>query len=357
MANSGARDFRSALHFAPRLPATKVLLPKGAVPLLIYDLVLEKAVPGFKAWVSSFELRIGVEGGEDLKALEFFPDVMSEIVELASGVDRKSLVVVGVGGGSVLDFAGFAASILKRGVDFKALPSTWLAAADSAHGGKTALNVGGAKNQIGTFHPASDVWMIKALLMGQPAERAAEAAAEVTKAALLAGGTWGEAWLKLKAVTPEALWKHLPKAVEAKRRILLKDPFETKGERELLNLGHTLGHVFESAYGWPHGLAVAQGLRFAVEWSWSRGLLKGAEFLSISRRLENLLPPPLPVERPLSVNVARRLLASDKKSAGGAKKGAERVRFVFLKKSGRAVREAVMLDELINEAREQGWVE
>jgi 3-dehydroquinate synthase len=348
----GARDFRSELRYAPRLPAARSLLARGREALVVYDLILEKTVPGFKAWVESFERRIGVEAGEDLKSLDFFPDVMSEIVELASGADRKSLTVVGIGGGSVLDFAGFAASILKRGVDFVSFPSTWLAAVDSAHGGKTALNVGGAKNQIGTFHPASRVWIVKELLMAQPEERSGEASAEVTKAGLLSGGAWAESWLKLKAVSKASLWKFLPKAIEAKRRILLKDPYETRGERELLNLGHTLGHVFEAAYGWPHGLAVAQGLRFAVEWSWSSGRLKPKDFLKVSRQLENLLPPPPAVERSLSAAAARSLLASDKKAAGGAK-----VRFVFVKGLGRATREEVKLDELLAEAQEQGWIE
>jgi len=348
---AGSNLFRSELRFVPRLPAAKKLLGKDRVPLVVYDLALEKAVPGFKAWIAGFERKIGVEAGEDLKSLEFFADIMAEIVEMGAGIDRKSLTLVGIGGGSVLDFSGFAASILKRGVEFVAIPTTWLAAADSAHGGKTALNVGGTKNQLGTFHPARAVWMAKDILLAQSEARVLEASAEITKVALLAGGPWGASWLKLKTLTPALLWKHLPKAVEAKRRILLKDPYETRGERELLNLGHTLGHVFEAAYGWPHGLAVAQGVRFAVEWSWSRALLKPQDFLKLSRQIENLLPPPLPVERPLSAQTARILLGADKKG------GAQGVRFVFLRGPGRAVRETVPLDELVAEAQEQGWVE
>ncbi len=135
--------------------------------LLIYDRKLD-IIPAFKKWRRQYSLVYPVSAGEQLKALEKFPQHIQKILKLTQDIPSRELSIVAAGGGSVLDFAGFVASTLKRGVKFISVPTTWLAAIDASHGGKTALNVGGTKNQIGTFYPAEQILLKKEFLFAQP---------------------------------------------------------------------------------------------------------------------------------------------------------------------------------------------
>ncbi|MBI4212007.1 MAG: hypothetical protein HY540_05155, partial [Deltaproteobacteria bacterium] len=209
-----------------------------------------------------------VTSGETLKAVEHFPKHIRSILMFTSEISRRDLTIICVGGGSVTDFGGFVASVLKRGVNLVHIPSTWLAAIDAAHGGKTALNVAGIKNQIGTFYPASKIFLVKEVLMAQPEPRANEALPELVKIAMIDGGVWAQKLLEDEQTASSALiWKNLRHAIAAKQRIVAQDPYEKNGKREVLNLGHTVGHVYEAYYGMPHGEAIAHGLRFALKWS------------------------------------------------------------------------------------------
>ena len=175
--------------------------------------------------------------------------------------------MVALGGGSVGDFAGFFASVCKRGLPLIQIPSTWLAAIDSAHGGKNALNVGSMKNQLGTIAFARRIFLSKHLLCGQPTERAQEAMGELAKIAIIDGGPWVKELLAAPESDGELLWRFLSCAVAAKYKVVLSDPLERLSVRHQLNLGHTIGHILEIQHQLPHGLAVAQGLHFALELS------------------------------------------------------------------------------------------
>ncbi len=324
--------------------------------IIIYDRVLGRNVPGFRKWLQQFPRQYAVTAGERLKQVESFPRHITKILALTSDIPRSALAIVAVGGGSVLDFAGFVASILKRGVRLEFFPSTWLAAIDAAHGGKTALNVGGVKNQIGTFYPAHEIYLVKSLLDAQPKARATEAMAELMKIKLLGGkplrvnpdqatnSIVAREGFRADRHAATTLWKLLPDAIRAKERIVRRDPFERNGHRRLLNLGHTMGHILESHYRWPHGKAIAAGLFFALEWS--------AKKYGLSRAVvESVLPL---VKRP-SQKIPRRrfqsLLGADKKRVAK-----DHIEFIFLKKIGHPVRERVSFRAIINEARRQGWV-
>src|SRR5690606_32869940 len=117
--------------------------------LVIYDQILARVSPQFRTWVNQFPFRYAVKSGETLKDLEAFAQHARKLSKIAEPLAPRQMTVVAVGGGSVGDFAGFFASIYKRGVSLIHVPSTWLAAVDSSHGGKTALNSFGAKNQFG----------------------------------------------------------------------------------------------------------------------------------------------------------------------------------------------------------------
>lgn len=321
----------------------------GADSLVIYDRHLLK-LKGFRPWVRRFPASYGVLAGESLKDLSAFPKHLEAISKRAGGMASRRMTILVVGGGSVGDFGGFVASVFKRGVRLIHLPTTWLAAIDSAHGGKTALNVGGAKNQIGTFYPSESVYLVKSFLMAQPPERALEAMGEALKMMILKGPSVFPA-RAYQGHPAEALWVALPKLIQGKMSIVTKDPLEKTGLRHLLNLGHTYGHVIEAELKMPHGLAVAYGLIFAMIYS---RFLRDCS----ARDLENIFRHPawrafLPSafhQRSLSIAPARvrALLLKDKKRTRE-----ERLRFVFVKRMGKPVIREVSVDEIVAEVQRQ----
>ncbi|MCB0384983.1 MAG: 3-dehydroquinate synthase [Bdellovibrionales bacterium] len=322
--------------------------------LIIFDRKL-KNKGRFAQWVRQFPLRYGVVAGEKLKSMELFSHHAHRLNKIAGAVSGRALVVVSVGGGSVGDFAGFFASVYKRGVGLVHLPSTWLAAIDSAHGGKTGLNLAGAKNQIGTFYPASMVVMCRSLLASQNPHLHQAAYAELYKISLLAGGSLYKQTSQLANLSTNALWEVLPKSVAAKNKIVGQDPQEKKGYRQILNLGHTVGHALESFYDIPHGMAVALGLKFALNWGERLGTTSVQTNSEIQKELESRLGLSQ-VERQLRrrkripAMTLKRLLHRDKKMASS-----DQVTFVFLDKIGKPRREKVTVSSVLREMRRQGW--
>lgn len=317
--------------------------PKLSV--LIYDSILERK---FASELAAFPHRFAVESGETLKSIESFASFCERMSRSDLDLPARQMTVVAMGGGSVGDFAGFFASVYKRGVRLVHVPSTWLAAIDSAHGGKTALNVGGAKNQIGTFYPAEAVCLVRSLLESSGVPRVEDAMGELAKIALIDGGAWVKSLEKTRLFGADLMWKFLKPAVDSKMKIVKRDPFEKKGLRQVLNLGHTMGHAIESLGGLSHGAAVAQGLFFALEFSRSRGLLKAAAFDRAMSLMGVLGLAPSPVAMPLA-DLRRVLLADKKRDRAGS------VTFIFLRGLGRVERREVSVDDVVSEARRQGW--
>lgn len=266
----------SQVRFFSKWPSGKDFKKDGS--LLIYDQLLISN-PGVKKLISNFPLSYGLSSGEQTKSVKEWALHVEKLISLSHEKSIQKIYVLG--GGSIGDFGGFVASVWKRGVPLVQIPSTWLAAIDSSHGGKNALNVGGVKNQIGTIHYADEVMIIKPLLESQPEERIFEALGEVIKIAMINGKTL---WKKIESVkkwNSKQLWTLLPNLIDAKYLILELDPYEKKSLRHVLNLGHTAGHIFESFYQLPHGFAVSLGVEFAVHWSAHKGLLSQVELENI----------------------------------------------------------------------------
>ena len=319
--------------------------------LLIFDRKLLAVSKEFRAWTRGFKAKYAVDSGEELKDLDQFPKHAKKLAALAGGRPPRTLTVVAVGGGSVGDFAGFFASVYKRGVNLIHIPSTWLAAIDSSHGGKTALNNNRVKNQFGTFYPAQKVILVKSLLLGQPEERVHDAMGEFGKIALIDGGAWTSKLAKSHKAGAELLWKFLKPAIQAKLAVVARDPEEKTGVRQILNLGHTVGHVFETAFGWAHGLSIAQGLFFAIEFSRESGMLSERETAKVRTLLSEKLDL-VPIQaRLIPAKKFLALLAQDKK-----RDAKNAVTFIFLRKLGRTERVEVQLDDLLAEAKRQGVV-
>jgi 3-dehydroquinate synthase len=324
----------------------------GEDALLICDLKLLKLIPDLQNWAAGFSAKYFVEAGEELKNLHQFPSHFEKILKVSQNLNPRNMVIVAMGGGSVGDFAGFLASVFKRGVRLIHIPTTWLAALDSSHGGKTALNVRHGKNQVGTFYPAEQTLLVKKILISQPASRAQEAAGELIKIALLSEDKWVSRFEKTLSITPEVLWKYLPPAIHEKLKIVAQDPFEKTNIRQTLNLGHTLGHVLETALKIPHGTAVAHGLKFSVHWSFKRRIMQQPAFTRAMNLIEKKTADPATLLslRPSSQRF-RSLLIHDKK-----KQAQDQFNFIFIRDFGKPLCALVTLDELLTEAHQQGFI-
>lgn len=181
------------------------------------------------------------------------------------GGSRHSLMVC-LGGGMVTDLGGFAASTFKRGIRFINIPTTLLAMVDAAVGGKTGINFGGLKNEIGVFNESQAVVINTQFLQTLDAENIRSGYAEMLKHALLSGGDLLARHLDFDLANPDLprLQKMVAESIKVKEAIVKADPHEL-GLRKALNLGHTFGHALESLAleqdrAVLHGYAVAWGL-------------------------------------------------------------------------------------------------
>ena len=212
-----------------------------------------------------------VPSGETNKSLE----VAGELYEaLAStGISRDGLIVA-LGGGVVGDLAGFVAATWMRGIAFAQVPTTLLAMVDASVGGKNGVNLEAGKNLVGTFAQPIHVCEDTDFLMSLPEREWTCGMGEIAKTAVIGPASF-YSWLEenaadLVAGRISATQDAIAQSVAFKADVVLHDEHETKGLRECLNYGHTFAHALESVAGYgiyPHGLAVAEGMRFAARLS------------------------------------------------------------------------------------------
>ncbi len=325
---------------------------------LIYDLALEKGnTPEFEIqkFMESFPHRLGFKAGEGLKNFKDFPKNLELILKKwPKPISRNHSLVV-LGGGSLGDFGGFLASILKRGVGLVHIPTTWVSAMDSAHGGKSALNLDGVKNQIGTFYPAQKVFIIKEILENAPQELKEQSYGELIKMSLIGESQFFKEIMQERRPASDFLWRFLKFCIEDKYQVILQDPYETKKIRQVLNFGHSFGHALESHFQWSHGDSVMQGLFFALEWSRYRGDLSQSLFDQIMKTIKDKFDR-VPAQqlnwyRPAKAKTIAELIASDKKIDSSGQ-----LLFIFLRSIGKADLKMVKIEDLISEAKRQNWV-
>lgn len=194
-------------------------------------------------------------------------DTLAEVwLQLSRKGGTRHSLMINLGGGMVTDLGGFAASTFKRGIKYINIPTTLLAMVDAAVGGKTGINFNGLKNEIGVFSPASSVILDTQFLKTLDSRNICSGYAEMLKHGLISTDShWAELInFNLCDIDYAALQTLVAKSVGIKEEIVKEDPYE-KGIRKALNLGHTVGHAFESlalAEGRTvlHGYAVAWGL-------------------------------------------------------------------------------------------------
>jgi 3-dehydroquinate synthase len=242
--------------------------------------------------------RVVIRGGEECKDIHNLQELWKTFSE--KGLNRESTVCV-AGGGSLCDLGAMAASTWMRGIRLELVPTTLLCMVDACLGGKTAINAHGAKNQVGTFHPAEDITICSAFLSTLPERELQAGFSEAVKTALI--GDPGIADCLKNRDFDGAVFRCL----SVKGGIVLKDPHD-RGIRRLLNLGHTLGHALEMLLSLSHGEAVALGMPAAARMGGA-----GAFALEIARVLSSFgLPVALP--RPVSASEVLSLIRRDKKT-------------------------------------------
>ena len=208
-------------------------------------------------------LMITIGATDECKTLESLIHVWTSLQE---GHGTRHSLLVNLGGGMVTDLGGFAASTFKRGIRYINIPTTLLSMVDASVGGKTGINFGGLKNEIGVFNNASSVILDTQFLRTLDYQNLASGYAEMLKHGLISNPeNWGELLrFDLNDVDYAQLGEMVAKSVAIKQRVVEEDPTE-KGLRKVLNLGHTIGHALESLAMEEnrtvlHGYAVAWGL-------------------------------------------------------------------------------------------------
>jgi shikimate kinase/3-dehydroquinate synthase len=260
--------------------------------------------------------RLLLSGGERVKTLRALGRVLDWLA--TDGAERGDPVVV-LGGGSVIDVGGLAAALHGRGAPFVAVPTTWLAQADAALGGKVAVDLPGAKNGVGAFWPPWAVLADTAVLATLPLPRRRDGLAEAVKSSIIGDpALWSLIAERgrdaLRGTDEPARYAITERAARVKLAIVRRDPFETC-ERRQLNLGHTLGHALEieSGYRLAHGGAVALGMRAAT----AIALGRGAD-AALGGALDELLAAlGFPLRRGFDEARVRAALVSDKKRRAG----------------------------------------
>jgi 3-dehydroquinate synthase len=284
---------------------------------------------------------IVVDEGEGSKTYAGLEQVCEALI--AAKIERNDLIVA-LGGGVVGDLAGFAAAILRRGVDFVQVPTSLLAQVDSSVGGKTAINSPQGKNLLGAFHQPVLVIADTTVLDTLSPRQFRAGYAEVVKYGVL-GDEAFFAWLEhnhAEVFKGGSAREHaIATSCCAKAAIVARDEREV-GERALLNLGHTFGHALEAVTGFSdrlfHGEGVALGMALAAEFSASLGMIPQADADRLLRHLADVgLPAHLhdvagfAQEGLADADALMALMAQDKKVRRG------RLTFILLEAVGRAV--------------------
>jgi 3-dehydroquinate synthase len=285
--------------------------------------------------------RVIVEEGEGSKSYSGLEKVSEALI--AAKIERNDLVIA-LGGGVVGDLAGFAAAILRRGVDFVQVPTSLLAQVDSSVGGKTGINSPQGKNLLGAFHQPVLVIADTSVLDTLSPRQFRAGYAEVAKYGAL-GDEAFFAWLEANHADifsgGSAREHAIATSCRAKAAIVSRDERET-GERALLNLGHTFGHALEAVTGFSdrlfHGEGVSVGMVLAAEFSAKLGMISEQDAARIERHLASVgLPTHLQdiagfaQEGLADADALMALMAQDKKVKRG------RLTFILLEAVGRAV--------------------
>ena len=286
---------------------------------------------------------IQIPAGEDHKNQSTADYIIGELITMEAG---KGTLLIGAGGGMVTDISGFVAAIYMRGIKFALVPTSLLAMVDASIGGKNGIDVGVFKNILGTIRQPEFILYDHSFLQTLPMAEWVNGFAEIIKHACIKDPVIFAMLQRLnlhdfqsdKTLIAELVEKN----VLIKTAVVLSDEFE-KGERRLLNFGHTLGHAIENLHHLPHGHAISIGMAAACNLSEQ---LNGLN-VGVAKKIISLLAQyHLPVDIKTDHEKVFEVLKMDKKREG------EQVNFILLNSIGEAVIKPISLNLLYQKLKE-----
>ncbi len=280
---------------------------------------------------------IVIPAGEQYKNQAAVDRIIQELI--AARADRETFIA-GVGGGVVTDMAGYAASVYMRGLRFGFVPTSILAMVDASIGGKNGIDVGLYKNMVGIIRQPEFILYDMSLLQTLPDKEWVNGFAEIIKHACIKDAAMFDMleqhhWQDFKNDTV-LLSALIEKNIAVKAGVVLQDEFE-KGERKLLNFGHTIGHAIENLYSLPHGHAVSIGMVMASVISEE---INGFPSLQRERITALLQRYGLPVTIDTDNEKVMEMLLMDKKRAS------DRINFILLSEIGKAMIQPIGITQL-----------
>lgn len=278
---------------------------------------------------------IVIAAGEKSKTQSTINEIVNQLLELES--DRNSMLV-GIGGGVITDITGFVASIYMRGVSFAFVPTSLLAMVDASIGGKNGIDVGVYKNMLGTIRQPSFIFFDPEFLKTLPESEWINGFAEIIKHAAIKDAEMFRQLEKNDLAyyqeNKESLSELIRRNALLKSSVVQNDEFE-KGERKLLNFGHTLGHAIENLYSIPHGKAISVGMAFAARLSNTAGRFnQEAELAALLQQYG--LPVSFDYHKEKVIDVLRR----DKK------RSKDSLHYILLSRIGEAFIKELTIDEI-----------
>lgn len=308
-------------HLDARFSMLKTVTAGKRIFLITDENVFAAHEKKFRTWPT-----IVIKSGEKYKVQSTADNIIRQLID--QGADRSSMLV-GVGGGVVTDITGYVGAVYMRGISVGFVPTTLLAMVDAAIGGKNGIDVGIYKNMVGTIRQPSFLLYDSRLLQTLPDQEWKNGFAEIIKhAAIKSAGMFEE--LQRNDI---GSYRKNNKKLEAlvnrnmmiKSKLVQQDEFE-KGDRKLLNFGHTLGHALENQYQLSHGEAIAVGMVFAA--AFSEKILGFTKAAAIKNLVEQYgLPTEIKFDRAKILQA----LSRDKK------KNLDHIHYVLLEKIGKAV--------------------
>lgn len=320
----------TSFYFNAAFAGLKSVVAHQNAVVVTDDIVFKAHAALFSGWKT-----IVIEAGEAHKNQATVDGILLKLI--AYGADRTT-TLIGVGGGVVTDITGYAASVYLRGIPFGFVPTTVLAMVDAAIGGKNGIDVGVYKNMVGTINQPRFLLYDMGFLKTLPDAEWRNGFAEIIKhAAIKRADLFADLQAKdlhFFQTNTEALQRLIQENVLLKATVVQQDEFE-RGERRLLNFGHTLGHALEKTYDLMHGEAVAIGMVFAAKLS---ATLWGFE--KVEALTEVIQNYGLPTQCAYDAKTVFDVLSRDKKRQG------DFIHFVLLRALGNAAVEKISLTSL-----------
>lgn len=317
-------------YLAGGISHLKEIVDKDNAIIITDENVFDAHTKRFRNWNC-----IVLKPGEEYKVQSTIDEVIDQLIEMEA--DRKT-TLVGVGGGVITDITGYVASVYMRGIPFGFIPTSLLAMVDASIGGKNGIDVGVYKNMVGIIRQPTFILHDMVFLNSLPQNEWENGFAEIIKHAAIKDAAMFRALetssLKKYQSSQKAICDLVQRNAMIKTKVVLNDEFE-KGERRLLNFGHTLGHALENQYELSHGQAISIGMTYASIIS-----EKIVVFKEASRVASLLSKYDLPTFADFDKQKVFEVLKMDKK------REKKEMNYVMLEKIGKGVVKSIQLNQL-----------